>query len=172
MQFSVIGQWLIDGKSPHTGQPVLETCRVVKPGQGAWYYFDGRIRSIYTPSHLISYQVGKNYAIQYGRGQKSVGRTPVVERIYRQDVREMTGDDATARGFCSVLDYLQVWVAMHDPRAHSYLMCDLGRRDYQDARAWQMDHANEWGQYLRGRAPENFDAWVLRFAAPSGTGEG
>lgn len=173
MQFSIIGTWLIEGRSPYTKLPVTETCRIVKPGQGAWYYFDGRIRSIYTPSHLISYQVGKTYAIQPGRGQKAIGLTPPIESIRRQDVREMTREDAIARGFHCANDYIVVWARMHDPELGLYQDTDMIFRYYPDRRGKKQScYHPQLHDVLMARPAERYDAWVLRFAASGDNEQG
>lgn len=161
MQFSVIGQWLIDGKSPHTGQPVLETCRIVKPGHLDCRTSKGDVMYIINADDRIIYQVGKTYAIQPGRGQKSIGRTPPIVSIRRQDVREMTQDDAIARGFSNSCHYLQVWCEMHDPKALT-----AWRTGFKDTCGNFFDVLRAWGKL------ERYDAWVLRFAAnPAAPGD-
>ena len=151
MQFSIIGQWLIDGKSPNTGQPVLETCRIVKPEHFDWKCGDEKIffvppyRRGYYDSPRVVYAVGKTYAIQSGRGQKAIGRTPPLASIRRQDVRTMTLDDAVRRGFASVENNLLFWTQMHDPTANA--IC------------WR----DESFACLRHRPADRYDAWVLTF---------
>lgn len=158
MQMSIIGKWLMDGSSPHTGQLVLEICRIVKPEHG-WLTDDanGEHYSMVVNRHStrVIYRVGNTYAIQPGRGKKAIGRTPPIASIRRQDVRDMTDADALARGFLNRCHYLQVWCEMHDPLAVT---------------AWRSrglgDTCGDFFDSLRGRGKsERYDAWVIRFAA-------
>lgn len=196
MQFSVIGQWLIDGKSPHTGEPVLETCRIVAQPKlhercdGDWLY-EGTVWSarvwkgindtrdyvpcrdggIATRAHA-KHRVEQTYAIQPGRGQKAIGRTPPIASIRRQDVREMTQNDAIARGFASIEEYLEVWTRMHDRGLGLYF--DPQTTDYHywnsQVQLWDICAAQQIPDVLAVRPAERYDAWVIRFAAPSGEG--
>lgn len=191
MQFSVIGKWLIDGVSPHTGLPVLETCRIVahpklqQQCDGDWFY-DGAVWSarvwkgyddtrdyvpcrdggIATRAHA-KYRIGQTYSIQLGRGQKSIGRTPPIESIYRQDVREMTPQQARWRGFTSIEAYLDVWTRMHDP-AVLLLEPIPGKGGWLGGLKRKWKQGVVWHDLISGlceRPAERYDAWVIRFAA-------
>lgn len=80
-----------------------QTRRPVKPGEYA-------IMSIADPTKIFSvigangrlkWQVGKDYAIQPGRGQKAVGRTPPIKAIRRQRLQEIKPFDMRAEMGCS-----------------------------------------------------------------------
>lgn len=162
MQLNIIGKWLIDGRSPNTGLPVLETRRLAK----ITHEWDGSInlkthetivnRVGALPSRHTLYEVGKTYAIQLGRGKPAIGRTPPIARLRRQDVRDMTHEDAIASGFNSVGHYLETWCAMHDPDA-------LSRWNAPRKRGLEAT-VGDFMRLVEQRPAEHYDAWVIRFA--------
>lgn len=102
----------------HTSDDVLngdktQTRRIIKPGEYAmvriyegyewqeaadadtWPFCD--IVSVHTSSGRVKWVVGKDYAVQPGRGKKAVGRIRVT-RIWRERVQDITEDDAHAEG--------------------------------------------------------------------------
>lgn len=178
MQFSVIGQWLIDGQSPNTGKPVLETRRIVKPGQKHFHesainiegYPKLRETSVVYVGDFdrFAFEIGQTYAIQLGRGKKAIGRTNKLASIQRQDVREMTLQQAIDSGFKGTPEYLMVWTKMHDPVAYNHAQCDLMAHEYErrdQFDSWVHIEAANWFRYLQSRPAERYDAWVLRFEA-------
>lgn len=182
MIFSVIGQMLIDGRSPYTGQPVLETRRIVKPNQCllegtvsgvynttvyGYYALDGMGQRGYFNGHKDHpvYIVGKTYTIQPNRGKKAIGRTPPIASIRRQDVRAMTDADALAIGFKTVLDYWLVWIGMHDCGVGLYFDPKIVDWRYWNCkiRAWETCCFEQIPSVLADRPAERYDAWVIRF---------
>lgn len=178
---SVIGQWLLDGKSPHTGLPVLETRRVVAPKEFValrhvpfgWTLDAGEsvideiaIQTNAGGGGYVKYAVGKTYAIQPGRGQRALGRTPRVASIRRQDVRTMTQGDAAASGFDNVYQYLAVWCEMHDPQV---TILEVVPSVWLGGLKTEFKRGVCWGQneFMLGelyqRPDDRYDAWVIRF---------
>lgn len=194
MIYSVIGQWLLDGKSPHTELPVLETRRVVKPGDrftmaiaqvligkdagrvieliktpARAFNGAGSAYAIYSSKDARKWHVGQELAIQLGRGQRALGRTPPIASIRRQDVRAMTQDDARDSGFNNVYQYLAVWCEMHDPQVTIFEVVPgvwLGglKTEFKRGVCWGQDFM--LGE-LYQRPADRYDAWVIRF---EGTG--
>ena len=60
----------------------------------------------------IKWQVGRSYAIQPGRGKKSVGRIKLLD-IKKEHLGQMTTDDALAEGFASLGEFQQTWNQIH-----------------------------------------------------------
>lgn len=152
MIFQIIGQWVLGGKSPHTGLPVTQTRRLIKDTQGF-----NPARGVYssTPAGLhYLYEVGKSYAIQLKRGGKAVGRIPPLTSIRKQDVRQMTHEDAIASGFNSVAQYIETWAWMHDRTG-------LRRARSQGAHRGTQGEFIDWFQQ---RPAERYTAWVLDWA--------
>lgn len=121
-----------------------KTCtqRGVKPGQSAWYFADGAIRSIHTESHRIIYEVGKTYAVSPGRGKRTalvkpteagveictperpsvyaaalaMGYCPLrirLLKIERVHVQEMDEAVAVAEGVADVAAYIVLWQSIN-----------------------------------------------------------
>jgi hypothetical protein len=97
----------------------------------------------------VRFNVGSDYAVQPGRGQKSVARIRITQ-IRREDVRNISDEDAEAEGFDTKEDFWHTWIEMHDPR---YL------ETYQYAVDTQQ--LDEYGFYKR--PTERYDAWALTF---------
>jgi len=64
------------------------------------------------------YIVGETYPVQPepGRSRQSVGRV-LVTRIWREDVRQISADNAFREGYSGIVDFLRVWTFMHDKGA-------------------------------------------------------
>ena len=96
---------------------------------------------------ITRYQVGKTYAVQPGRGKKSVGRIEITN-IRREDVRCISDEDVQAEGFQTTGDFWHTWVSMHDKSWYE-TFCYANDCDY----------LREYGFYER---PEKrYQAWVL-----------
>lgn len=116
----------------------------------------------------IRWEQGKDYAIQPGRGVKSVGRF-VVDQIWRQDVRTLTPEQVKAEGFAvkgdmgseSWFKFLQVWAAMHDrqfefrfdPQIVDYRVREGRQRDIV---AW-----DTLKNMISARPAERYQAWRM-----------
>lgn len=91
-----------------------QTRRLVKPherltGEGA------SVR-VEIPGKRVIYQVGKSYAVQPGRGKKSVARI-VITAIRRENVEAISEADAVAEGFLSPEAFMQTWHSIHKAKA-------------------------------------------------------
>jgi hypothetical protein len=136
----------------HTWASVLngtktQTRRLVKPGQeltlvGLWPT-TGTPRYGVTAGLRMIYAEGQTYAVQPGRGQKSVARVRITN-IRREDVRAISETDAKAEGFSSPSQFLRVWCEMHDKPA--LYPTDEGMLILVD-----------------GRPAARYDAWALTF---------
>lgn len=167
MIFQHTHEWIF-APSPHTGQPKTQTSRIVKPGDSfAYKRPNGAIGCVYADSNLgftaqgyeidyvfdaknhIRWQVGKTYAVQPGRGQKSNGRI-LVKRIQRRDILTITRMFARFEGFYDETMFWDTWVWMHD-------------RSWYEAFAYanDCDYLREYGFF--DRPPKRYDAWVLTF---------
>lgn len=150
-----------------------ETSRIIRPGEYTWIcgempapWLDPvMVREVFIYSGISStrqegekftayyvWQRGKDYAIQPGRGVKSVGRF-VVEQIWRQDVRTLTLGQVEAEGFGAALwvGFWETWCKMHDKPAVA---------DIQHIRALtgsQLDAKS----YLMKRPAERYQAWRM-----------
>ena len=138
-----------------TGQKT-ETSRIVKEGQEYAGALPHAIPLVYQWDKNINYtrtvwQVGKDYAIQPGRGVKSVGRYRV-ETIWRQDVRTLTLGQVEAEGFNSLwIGFWEVWCKMHDAPAVA---------DMQHIRALTGSHLDA-KKILMERPAERYQAWRM-----------
>lgn len=142
----------------HTWEKVLtgektQTRRLVKPDQ--WIetvYYDApqmyvytggsQRRCVYGTFHSVLYP--KTYAVQPGRGQKAVGRIRITH-IRREDVRNISEEDARAEGFTDIDDFLETWCGMHDPSILPFFTAMYRR-------GW-----------LETQPASRYDAWVIAF---------
>lgn len=99
-----------------------QTRRPVKPGEYA-------IMSIADPTKIFSvigangrlkWQVGKDYAVQPGRGKKSIGRTPPIVTIRRERLLPISVDDLVAEGCPFIMEdermldwFLELWNSLY-----------------------------------------------------------
>lgn len=89
---------------------------------------------------VVKWQVGKDYAIQPGRGMKATGRYQVLA-IRRYDVRTITNDEARREGFINRYDFLRLWVSLYDKPV-----------------------LDTWQEYLLAQRPDKrYDAWQISF---------
>ncbi len=107
---------------------------VYKPS-GVWRWVNGKVGTKFVPVYVE----GKTYAVQPGRGMKTVARIQLTS-VYPVDVRDYTADDIYREGFDSYEAFMRVWCKMHDKKAT------------------QFDRDS-----LMGRDVEWYSAWVLRF---------
>lgn len=92
------------------------------------------------------YIVGKDYAVQPGRGKPAVARIRVTG-LRREDVRVISGIDIKAEGFNSYRDFMWTWISMHD-KSH--------------ARMIERNELNtDFG--VSHRPAKFYDAWVIEF---------
>ena len=166
----------------HTWEKVLseektQTRRLKKPAE--WFYFDGATieggqhRVFYDPACIDNtkpvilnprcvYGVGKTYAIQPGRGMKAVGRIQITN-IRREDVREISFEDAMAEGFTCPLDFLEKWVAIqHDPCGF-YFKDGYYHQWRGRVRNWEVGDGQSVMDCLMDRPAKRYQAWVLEF---------
>jgi hypothetical protein len=176
MIFAHTHEWIFE-PSPHTGDLKMQTRRLALPeadggdtvpcemisypmGVKAVTRFDdvrGKWRTIY--------RVGNTYSVQPGRGMKAVGRIRLLD-IRREDVRMISRADARSEGFEDQMEFLKVWVNIHDPSRkfeawHGHYMMFTQWR----GRGWEVADRQSVIDYLNDRPPERYDAWVLTFEA-------
>lgn len=109
-------------------------------------YRSGEIAYVGAGSRIV-YEVGKTYAVQPARGKSAVARMRIMS-IRREDVCNISYEDARAEGFSSIEEFLQIWCLIHDPAA--------------------LKKANKFNGYhfydvATSRPAERYDAWVLTF---------
>lgn len=91
MDFSKTYMLVLDGHKVQTRRPV-------KKGDSLELSEDGEFTYIFNKMHKrIGYCVGKDYAIQAGRGQPSMGRIRILA-IREENLLDITLDDAIAEG--------------------------------------------------------------------------
>lgn len=102
-----------------------ETSRLVKPGDYNWMCGEmpapwterGTVMqysAVHFASHTARFVRDREYTIQPGRAQKSVGKY-VIESIWRQDVRTLLLGQVDAEGFrADWLGFWRVWCTMYD----------------------------------------------------------
>jgi hypothetical protein len=103
----------------HTLEQVLrekksQTRRVIKAGEELTR--TGVALRVESHGKRTVYQVGKSYAVQPGRGKKSVARI-VLTGIRREPVNAISHADARAEGFASREAFLSTWHAIHGAKA-------------------------------------------------------
>lgn len=122
------------------------------------------------------YQIGKTYAVQPGRGKPGVvwyrGDNPLWDKetrwdvpcdgqnewwtplririlaIRREDVRNISEDDARAEGYDNTISFLIAWCTMHDKQAFP--------KSITPDRYWRET-------LLAERPADRYDAWALTF---------
>lgn len=82
--------------------------------------------------------VGRSYAVQPGRGKKSVGRI-IVTDLWQQRLGDISDDDARAEGYWNREEFFDSWRRIHhafDPSAQVWVVeFRLDARDSGDYRA-------------------------------------
>lgn len=160
-----------------------QTRRLVKPNEG------GAIRrhltdfvEVFTAKDSVAYnegrirtkwQVGRTYAVQPGRGKSGIGYIEITD-IRREDVRNISQDDALSEGFETPLYFLQTWSALNPSAGvrlvmmsnSHWLMTYKRPHDVEFDLSWiKMTSAND-DEVLTalGQLPaEAWQAWVLDF---------
>lgn len=137
---------VLDGRKRQTRRPV-------KPGDEARYDHKGNIIAVYrrrpkkrgdeawyNHKGRLLWQVGKDYAVQPGRGKRSIGRTPPVEEIRRERLGQITRTDISAEG---VRDQPKSAYSLYDARSvFARLWDSLYRKPYRwvdDPEVWALE---------------------------------
>lgn len=125
---------------------------------------NGVIWQVYNTDKIraSTWTVGKTYAIQPGRGKKSVGRIQITG-IRHEDVRNISEDDAKTEGFAYTTEFLSKWAEMHDGGFNFYF--DPNIVDYRvwHDRRWDAVGYDTLLEILASRPSERYQAWVLEF---------
>lgn len=108
MQFAQTYEHVLNGTK-------TQTRRLVKPED--YHVFKSESGNVYniefvTRSCREKWRVNKTYAVQPGRGKKSVARIRMLS-IKRHRLHEMSGDDIAAEGFPSLLSFKKTWNEIH-----------------------------------------------------------
>jgi hypothetical protein len=105
-------------------------------------YSDNHEIGVVRTKYRDLWRVWSDYAVQPARTKPAVARIKLLG-IERQDVRQISWQDARAEGFTDEFEFMRVWVAMHDKA--------VSKMQY-------------WGmKSLQERPAHLYDAWVLRF---------
>jgi hypothetical protein len=142
------------------------------------------------------YVVGKTYAVQPGRGKPGMfvrqamngqmevnpikpdgednGWYPLrirIKNIRREDVRNISEDDALAEGFLSREDFIIAWAGLHDKATDFDVESDSSRyiHYYQPKHGWRLLEPEEFWPLLMERPAHRYDAWVLEFEVVRGS---
>lgn len=101
-----------------------QTRRIVKDDEYTWTDPLGNITEVVGKHHRLKWQVGKNYAIQSGRGKKSLGRIKL-KKINMENLQHISDRDAKKEGVrklyrCpqwitheATLSFKQLWDGIH-----------------------------------------------------------
>lgn len=155
----------------HTWKQVIDgtkkqTRRLVKPGEGFNAFPSGWIKDVRVYPDLplphsmigkIKWAVGRTYAVQPGRGQKSVGRIRITG-IRQERVQDITFDDAVAEGITYSDDLfgrgvlIPGYIVSVDPPRFSV----TAKGGYQQL--WDSIHTRPGETWA-----ENPSVWVLEF---------
>ncbi len=86
-------QQILDGRKRQTRRPV-------KPDDIEEFDEFGDVIRVWRGGRIL-WEVGKDYAVQPGRGKKALGRTPPLKEIRRGRVRDISVADCRAEGIPS-----------------------------------------------------------------------
>lgn len=143
-----------------------QTRRLYKEGDYGWMcgqddngkFFYSQVSNQQGDKIVNRWTVGKTYAVQPGRGQKSIARIHILS-IQRQDVRQISFEDSRAEGFIDRSHFMLTWCNMHDKKLN-VLWCDCFQ--------WEQD--GEWREglekfyeFLNTRPDHLYKAWILNF---------
>lgn len=100
----------------------------------------------------VIYRVGGVYSVMPARGVRGVKKVAeiAINRIWAEDVREITESDAIAEGFYGDVDFWHTWVEMHDKPYYETFKY-----------AADVDYLNEYGFF--DRPASRYTAWALDF---------
>lgn len=104
------------------------------------------------------WHINQELAIQPGRGQKAIGRLRI-NYIRREDVREISVEDAKAEGFYERSDFITTWCQMHDK---SLRLTWYDCFHWREGRVWKSGY-EEFYDYLARCPAERYQAWVIEF---------
>lgn len=98
------------------------------------------------------FQRGAIYTLQTASGAPILGRVKIT-CIHREDVREITHQDAVASGYRDKLDFLWRWAQDHDdPMADEIITCETS-----------FEYRDHCPVFLWSRPDDFYRAWVLSF---------
>lgn len=116
----------------------------------------------------IKYAAGQIHLVQPAANKKSVARICIL-KVGRDDVRDISDEEAKAEGFNSRLDFLSSWVAKHDGGANFtyYGLDDKPLKVFKQWRGVRLRwvETDEEGilHHLKRRDDRKYMAWVLTF---------
>lgn len=118
MIFQHTWEWIVD-KSPYTGEPKTQTCRLKKPNEWleeTWPSGKRIVQKTKSGKKRTKLEDLGVYSIQPGRGQKGVGHF-ICDHISEVDVRTQPEEFYQREGFANGRDFLELWERMH---GHNY----------------------------------------------------
>lgn len=146
----------------HTWQAVIEarktqTARLVKPGDRL-VSESYRLPAVYNQSRLV-YHVGRDYAVQPGRGKAAVARIRITD-LWQQDIRQYTVDDSDCEGFSSLPRFWDTWLGMHSPKTLQTITKWFMNRN---APLSEAEAIGGYRMHMDQDPKERYDAWVIQF---------
>lgn len=191
MIYQRTAEWVMD-KSPHTNEPKTETRRLYRntdlfttalatvvigkdygrviqtvPNNAASVSRHPPHNAVHKVLHgscMPRWEVGKVYAVQPARTAKGIGFIRVLG-IRREDVRNITVQQAWADGFASKYDFLQVWTDMYDPKVDKL----HGRMIGKTSAPWSLEVEsdpflpNHCPLFLWDRPYALYQCWAIQF---------
>jgi hypothetical protein len=104
-----------------------QTRRIVKDGSDVPLQFDGKRQAIvhFSSAHIdavaresrIIWEVGKDFAVQPGRGKRAVARITITAIRYCERAGDISEGDARAEGFATADDFRAVYARLNGTAA-------------------------------------------------------
>jgi hypothetical protein len=128
--------------------------RRIRKNNHAGSFTDGTYFAVYnTVTGYPTWQVGRDYAVQPGRGKAQVARIRITG-VRLEDVREISDGDVKAEGFETASDFFITWCKMHDKSQMLPIVPDY----FTGSIVWQGVRSE-----LQQRPAERYQAWALTF---------
>jgi len=121
MIFKATCQQVLDGTKTQTRRPV-------KPGETAWWPLgEYYINSVTDRNCRLKWELGRSYAVQPGRGKKSVGRIRIL-KIRRERLWDIQDEDIRAEGVLTENtldttiwgDFMALWAEIYKKKPYRW----------------------------------------------------
>lgn len=90
---------------------------------------EDKIIAVFSAKEFTKWAIGQNYAVQPGRGKKSLGRTPPIKEIRQERLQDITMKDIYAEGTLHWVDrqfvemyaaFIEMWDSIHGKGPHCW----------------------------------------------------